>query len=262
MLVNDVEMGMPAGVEIAAIGPLNLSGMRCPDAIELIRSAVLLRKPLDIAICNAHTMLLALDDPEYAATLKKMTLLNDGIGANLANLILNGRSFADNLNGTDFVPTLLEQIGIPLRIYLLGAKEDQLQKTAARISEAYPAHTVVGSRNGYFNDNDIPQICKDINDARPDLLLVAMGNPIQEKFIVENRQHLTAGVAIGVGALFDFMSGSVPRAPKIIRSLRLEWLFRLLREPKRLSHRYVIGGPRFILEILRLKLRLRSLDRQ
>ncbi len=260
MLVEDVEMEMPVRAETTVIGPLNVSRLRCADAIQLIRSAIHLGQPLDIAICNAHTMLLALDDPQYAATLQKMTLLNDGIGANIASLMLNGRSFADNLNGTDFVPVLLEQVGIPLRIYLLGAKEDQLQQAAAHIAKVYPTHTVVGCRNGYFEESDIPKICQDVSEARPDLLLVAMGNPNQERFIVENRDQLSAVVTIGVGALFDFMSGSVPRAPRIVRALRLEWLYRLMREPKRLSHRYVIGGPRFLYEIFRLKLRNRKLN--
>jgi exopolysaccharide biosynthesis WecB/TagA/CpsF family protein len=112
---------------------------------------------------------------------------------------------------------------------------------------------VVGSRNGFFDQPEIPQICADVSDARPDLLLVAMGNPLQEKFIVEHRERLNACVAIGVGALFDFMSGSVARAPKAFRVLKLEWLYRMLQEPRRLFGRYMIGGPRFLYQILCLR---------
>lgn len=253
MLVNDVDMGMPVGTETAAIGPLNVARLRGVDAIQLIRSAVLLRKPLDIAICNAHTMLLAMDDPDYEAVLKEMTLLNDGVGVQIASYLLHGRVFEDNLNGTDLIPAVLEQIGISLRIYLLGAGEEQVQKTRAHIAENYPAHAVVGVRTGYFDHTEVPQICAEISDTKPDLLLVAMGNPIQENFIVQNRRQLNVGVAIGVGALFDYMSGSVTRAPKLFRVLKLEWLYRLLREPRRLSGRYVIGGPRFLYKILNLR---------
>jgi len=253
LLVNELQVGLASGAETTAIGPLSISRLRVQEAIQLIRSAVVTRKPLDIAICNAHTLLLAFDNPHYASVLQKMTLLNDGAGADLASLVLSGRPFADNLNGTDLVPAVLEQVGLSLRIYLIGAREEQAQQTRAHIAKMYPHHTVVGVRNGYFEEADVPRICADISAARPDLLLVAMGNPLQEEFIVRHRDQLNVGVAIGVGALFDFLSGSAVRAPKALRVLRLEWLFRLIREPQRLGHRYLIGGPRFLIHVMKLR---------
>eukprot|EP00903_Cladosiphon_okamuranus_P000956 g954.t1 len=241
------------GADTARIGPFAIARLHLEEAVSLVRTSVEQRAPLDIAICNAHTVLTALDTPEYAETLKKMTLLNDGIGINLASRFLEGRPFPANLNGTDLLPSVLAGIGIPLRIYLLGAREDQVRGAMQHIETTYPDHQVVGCRNGFFRDEETAGICAEINATRPDLLLVAMGNPRQEFFITQNRDQLTVPVAVGVGALFDFMSGAVFRAPGFVRKAGLEWLFRLLQEPRRLFHRYVIGIPRFLFAVARFK---------
>lgn len=253
LAMNKVELDLQPWINTMEIGPLEISRLNRREAIGLIRSAVLRGERLDVAICNAHTVLTAIDDPEYAATLNRMTLLNDGIGIDLASRFLNGSPFPDNLNGTDFVPDVLKDIGLSLRIYLLGAEETQLQQARKHIEKTYPAHEVVGCRNGYFDMDDCQEVCAEISALRPDLILVAMGNPRQEKFIVQNRQNLNVKVAIGVGALFDFMSGSVARAPKIVRAAGLEWLFRLLQEPRRLFRRYVVGIPRFASAVFKFR---------
>ena len=251
--MNKVDLNLPIRADTTIIGPLAITRMRGAEAVQLVRSAVHMRFPLDIAICNAHTTLTALDDPAFAETLQQMTLLNDGIGVDLAARFLSGEPFPDNLNGTDFVPDILSDIDIPLRIFLLGATDRHVQLAKDHIETAYPMHQVVGARDGFFDLEASADICEEINEVHPDLLLVGMGNPRQEKFIVENRARLNATVTIGVGALFDFLSGAVVRAPKFVQSIGLEWLFRLLQEPRRLFRRYIIGIPRFFIALWKLK---------
>ncbi len=254
MFAKNVEaVGLLQFWKICQIGPLAIRRARSGEVIDLVRSSVKTRQPLDIAICNAHTVLSALDDPSYSGILERMTLFNDGVGLNLASRYLHGEKFPENLNGTDLVPRILGNIDVPLRIFLLGAQEMQVQRAKEHIGKTFPSHSVVGVRNGYFDMNDCGGICEEINRAEPDLVLVAMGNPRQETFIVQNRHRLTVPVAIGVGALFDFMSGSVVRAPGLVQAVGLEWLFRLLQEPRRLFRRYVIGIPRFFLALWKLK---------
>lgn len=253
MLMQDVKQEGTPTHPVSEIGPFAIESLTSLEATTLVRTAVNRRQPLDIAICNAHTFLTALDSPDYAETLQRMTLLNDGIGIGLASRFLHGRNFPENLNGTDLIPTILGGIGAPLRIYLLGAKEEQVQGARAHIEATFPNHKVVGCRNGYFGEDDSAGICAEINKVNPDLLLVAMGNPRQEFFISRNRPRLNVPVAIGVGALFDFMSGAVVRAPVLVQKLGLEWLFRLLQEPRRLFRRYVIGIPRFLIALLKIK---------
>ncbi|WP_299475634.1 WecB/TagA/CpsF family glycosyltransferase [uncultured Roseibium sp.] len=251
--MNKVDLNLPIRAGTTVIGPLSILRMKSEEAVQLVRTSVQLRYPLEIAICNAHTTLTAIDDPAFAKTLQQMTLLNDGIGIDLASRFLNGKDFPDNLNGTDLIPDILANVGIPLRIFLLGATEHRVKLASEHIEATYPLHEVVGYRNGYFDMDQSAAICDEINRTRPDLLLVGMGNPRQEDFIVQNRPELDATVAIGVGALFDFMSGSVIRAPKAVQAVGLEWLFRLLQEPRRLFHRYVVGIPRFFAALVKLK---------
>lgn len=253
MTVNNAQSDLARAAGSVRLGSLDILRLDRAQAIGLVRSSVEQRAALDIAICNAHTVLTALENPAYESVLRSMTLLNDGIGVEIAARWLTGTGFPSNLNGTDFVPALLMEIGVPLRIYLLGAREEQVQVAARQIQKIGPAHTIVGMRNGYFSAGDTDAICAAISAARPDLLLVAMGNPRQEQFIVANRGKLDATVAIGVGALFDFMSGSVVRAPAWLRAIGLEWLFRLLQEPRRLFRRYVIGIPKFLWAVRRMK---------
>ncbi|WP_346915632.1 WecB/TagA/CpsF family glycosyltransferase [uncultured Roseibium sp.] len=253
MLARNQDIDFSREIDSAKIGPLNILRMERAEAIDLIRTSVLSRQRMDIAICNAHTILSALDDPAYAETLQSLTLFNDGIGAELASKVLHGKGFPDNLNGTDLIPAILRNIGVPLRIFLLGAGEEQVRAAGVHIAETYPHHTVVGVRNGYFDPSDVDQICEMVKSASPDLLLVGMGNPRQEHFIAQHGDRMGATVAIGVGALFDFMSGAVIRAPKPIQNIGLEWLFRLLQEPRRLSKRYLIGIPRFFFKVRGLK---------
>lgn len=254
-MINSAEPQSASEIDRTEIGPFAIACLTSEDLIARVRAAVRRRSQLDIAICNAHTILTALDDPGYADTLQQMTLLNDGVGIDLASRFLGGRSFPENLNGTDLVPRLLRDIDVPLRLYLLGAGEPQVLGAKAHLEAVYPQHEIVGYRNGYFEDKDVAGIRADISAAGADLLLVAMGNPRQEIFITRNRPELDVPVAIGVGALFDFMSGSVVRAPKLVRAVGLEWLFRLLQEPRRLFRRYIIGIPRFLALLVKLKFR-------
>lgn len=253
MLARNQDIDFIREIDAAEIGPLNILRMERDAAVDLVRTSVLSRQRMDIAICNAHTILSALDNPDYADTLQSLTLFNDGIGAELASKILHGKGFPDNLNGTDLVPAILREIGVPLRIYLLGAAEEQVQAAGAHIAETYPQHSIVGIRNGYFDQTEVAEVCEAVKAASPDLLLVGMGNPLQEHFIAQHGDRMGATVAIGVGALFDFMSGTVIRAPKPIQNIGLEWLFRLLQEPRRLAKRYLIGIPRFFHKIHGLK---------
>jgi exopolysaccharide biosynthesis WecB/TagA/CpsF family protein len=251
MLARNQEIDFLREIDTAEIGPLNILRMERDEAIDLIRSSILSRQRMDIAICNAHTILSALDDPDYAEVLRSLTLLNDGLGTELASKIIHGKGFPDNLNGTDLVPAILQEIGDAAADLSSrrGRRAGPGGQGAYRVryprSLRWSAFATVTSTRA-----DVPEeICADGETLRsPDLLLVAMGNPRQEIFIARNRATGSEyPVAIGVGALFDFMSGAVVRAPKPIRTLGLEWLFRLLQEPRRLFRRYVIGIPRFLL---------------
>lgn len=211
-----------------------------------------------IAFLNANNANLAARDGDFARALHRFLILPDGVGVDIAAKLLYGAPFPANLNGTDFIPALLTGIGAPLKVALLGARLDSAKKAAAELGRIAPQHAYTVIADGFFGREDEPRILADIARLRPDILLIAMGVPRQERWIerVITAEHCTLPIA--VGALFDFLSGTVPRAPGWMRRLRLEWLFRLVLEPKRLFRRYVIGNPLFLSRVLRQRLALRK----
>ncbi|MEB0136037.1 WecB/TagA/CpsF family glycosyltransferase [Actimicrobium sp. CCC2.4] len=167
----------------------------------------------------------------------KIVLVNDGIGMDIAaKLVLKSR-FADNLNGTDFTPFLFDKAKVPLRVFLLGGRPE-VTKRAAVHAEQVLGQNVVGFCDGYAGMRNTPDLVQKINAVKAQVVLVAMGNPMQEQWILDHRASLDANLLMGIGALFDFWSGHKKRAPAVVKRLRLEWLYRLYLEPRRLLRRY------------------------
>ena len=235
------------------IGPLQIARLTAAQARARIDLAVGARTSLCVAFCNAHTAKLAFDDPAYADILRKMLVLNDGLGIDLAARALGHGAFPANLNGTDFVPAYLRDSARRLRIFLLGAKTEVLARATATIATRFPQHAVVGTRDGYFGDGEQAAIAKAITASESDIVLCAMGNPRQEKVMSALAAADVAPVLIGVGALFDFLADAVPRAPAWVRRARLEFVYRLMQEPRRLGRRYTIEVAEFLLAIARLR---------
>src|SRR5690606_33051647 len=165
-------------------------------------------------------------------------IVNDGIGMDIATFLIHRKKFRENLNGTDFTPFFLKELGDQAKVFLLGAKPG-IAKRAAEFLESQNIR-VAGYRNGYDEARDTQQLIADINASGATVVLVAMGNPYQEQWIIQHREQLQARTLMGVGALLDFLAGDKPRAPKIFQRLRLEWFYRLCLEPSRLIRRYTL----------------------
>ncbi|WP_434027981.1 WecB/TagA/CpsF family glycosyltransferase [[Pseudomonas] boreopolis] len=164
-------------------------------------------------------------------------IVNDGIGMDLGALLIHGRRFAQNLNGTDLIPYLCKRSPRPLRFFLLGSGAGIAFEAADLLRGM--GQDVVGTCDGYreFQAGEESLVDR-INASDADVLLVAFGNPLQERWIVEHGAQLRTPLVFGVGALLDFLSGNAQRAPAWVRRVRGEWLFRLFNEPKRLIKRY------------------------
>lgn len=243
----------------ASADRLDLEGVSVADLTrdELLAHLheVLERKTqLCLGFCNANMLLAALREPAYAAALRGFLLVSDGLGIDLCSALFRGRFFRENLNGTDLVPAFLAAETTPRTLYLLGARPGIAGAAARNLALAYPQHRVVGVRHGYFRPEEAGAVVAEINAAAPDILLVALGNPGQELFIAEHGARIDARLLMGVGALVDYTAGTATRAPEAVRALRLEWVFRLLREPRRLGRRYTLDVAVFLVTILRLRL--------
>jgi exopolysaccharide biosynthesis WecB/TagA/CpsF family protein len=179
----------------------------------------------------------------------EVIIVNDGVGMDIAALVRHGQRYRANLNGTDFVPRLLRELGSPKRVFLLGGRPGIADTAAIALLQGGNC-TLAGTQDGYSMGTP-QELQRQINESGADIVLVALGNPLQEIWIRDNLAALKPRLFISVGALFDFLSGSVTRAPGWVRRMRLEWCFRLLREPRRMGRRYTVDVLRFMVLCLR-----------
>ncbi|MBK8961692.1 MAG: WecB/TagA/CpsF family glycosyltransferase [Candidatus Competibacteraceae bacterium] len=205
-----------------------------------------------LAFVNPDCLNIAYRNERYRAVLQSAArVLPDGIGLKIGCRML-GVGLAANVNGTDLFPRLCERAAREgLRLFLLGARPGVAEQVAANMRQRYPALVVAGVQHGYFDSSEQDAIIERINDSRAHLVLVAFGVPRQELWLAEHHQRLRPPVRLGVGGLFDFYSGRIPRAPLWLREIGLEWVWRLAQEPGRMWRRYLLGNPLFLYRVWR-----------
>lgn len=235
---------------------LKINILNKKEALSICENYFKSKKFNGIFFLNAHCCNIAMNDIQYADVINRCSLvLNDGIGVKLG-LSLFGIKEKENMNGTDFIPDVLDlAVKLNKNIYLLGGKIGVVDSVEEKLKHKNPSINIVGSHHGYFNKEESDEIINEINMKKVDLLIVGMGVPNQEKWISENSDKFTS-VKIGIagGAILDFLSENVSRAPVYIRNLKLEWLYRLYLEPKRLWRRYLIGNFKFIYYVIKEKI--------
>lgn len=242
-----------ARLNIMGVGVVNA---RAETAVATIDDEIGRGHRVKLAFLNAHGSNIAARDHDFRSCLNRFMVLNDGIGVDIAARILFGRRFNANLNGTDFIPRYLSTSRHRFRIFLLGGRPGIAERAAAAMKLRDWPHDVVGFHHGYFAPTDIPAVLRTVRASGADLLLVALGNPDQEKFVEQHFSAFNCELAICVGALFDFLAGAAPRAPRVMRRVGLEWLFRLILEPARLWRRYLLGNVVFLARLARARLTL------
>ncbi|MGI8773670.1 MAG: WecB/TagA/CpsF family glycosyltransferase [Actinomycetota bacterium] len=217
------------------------------QALGAVERAAEEASPALVAYVNAHTLNLAHEDPEYRSLLAGAALvLNDGVGVGLAAR-MKGDRFPANLNGSDFNPRILELAARRAwPVFFLGAEPGIAEQAARRLRERVPGLVVAGTRDGYFSRSEDAAVANAIAASGAKVVMVAMGNPLQERWLVANLAATGARLGVGVGAFFDFAAEKVARAPAWLNNIGLEWVWRLVQEPGRLWRRYVVGNPVFL----------------
>jgi len=202
---------------------------------------------------NAHVLNQSREQPALRAALKAADLVYcDGYGVRLAAKALDVE-IPHRMTGADWVwglATLCAAAG--QAVYLLGSEPGVAQQAAERLGCSHPQLRVAGTHHGYFalGSAHDERVVEDINERRPDIVLVGMGSPKQELWVQRNAHRLDADVVWTVGALFDYVSGRVPRAPGWLADNGLEWIFRLAIEPNRMWRRYLLGNPVFVSRVM------------
>lgn len=209
-------------------------------------------KKMFIVTANPETLMKSETDKELNKLLsdKETILVPDGIGVVKALKILN-YDVKERIAGIDIANTLLKY-GNELNksIYLFGAKQEVIDAMKEVLKKDYPSLELVGSSNGYVSDRD--KVFKEIIKLKPDIILVALGIPYQEKLIYKYLDKFDKGIFVGVGGSFDVISGQKKRAPKLFIKLNLEWLYRIVCEPKRIK-RFYESNIKFIFKVKKMK---------
>ena len=201
---------------------------------------------------NIHCMNTAWNDLEYKKIINSADLVYcDGAGVVAGSRIL-GFNLLQRMTGADWIYNLCELCAKgDYSIYLLGGEPGIAEQARDKLISKFPNLKIAGTHHGYFEQDYNRHLIEKINSTLPDILLVGMGTPKQEKWINENFDMLNAKIVCGVGALMDFVGGKVSRAPKWMLDNGMEWLYRLAVEPGRMWRRYVLGNPIFFFRVLK-----------
>lgn len=206
-------------------------------------------RPHAIYTPNSEIIMLAYKDEEFKNILNNADMLTaDGIGVVYASKILKN-PIEERAAGYDIACGVIDRIAETGHgLYLFGGKPGVAEKAKENIEKKHPFIRVVGTHNGYFDASQVSEIIDDINNSGADILFVCLGAPAQEKWINENMHKLKVRVCMGVGGSIDVIAGVAERAPEKWCNMGLEWLYRLLKQPKRFFR--MLALPKFGLTVL------------
>jgi N-acetylglucosaminyldiphosphoundecaprenol N-acetyl-beta-D-mannosaminyltransferase len=226
---------------------LHVAALDIKQTTRWIENEMLAGRPVMHADINTFKVVQMKDDVALFQSVAAADFISaDGMGIVWAARLL-GKKLPDRVTGIDLMLALVESAAKTGKtIYLIGAKPEIVAAVVAVFNNTYGDSLVKGFRDGYFRMEDSASIAQEIQQAGADMVFVGMNSPRKEHFLFQNR-HILKDIpfCMGVGGSFDVISGSIPRAPKWIQKIGMEWIFRLLQEPKRLLKRYTIDNLRF-----------------
>jgi len=195
---------------------------------------------------NVAKLVACRDDELLRSAVENSAIVNaDGQGVVLAARLL-GTRLPERVAGIDLMDALMARAAERgWRVFILGAKDEVLERASEVLAERHPGLILAGTRNGYFKPEETAGVCEQIRDAKTDVLFVAMGTPHKELFLAEHGPSLGVPLVMGVGGAIDVVAGVTRRAPLLWQRLGLEWLYRMLQEPRRMFRRYAVTNARF-----------------
>lgn len=222
------------------------------DLLSLLEYSFKGKNQIILTYANVNTINLAVNNLRFREAISEFNILHpDGIGVFLASRFLYGKNgFAKRITGSDFYNGLImKSIENNWSLFFFGDTDETLK----RIPQKHPDLRIAGSCNGFnFNLDDL---ISQISNSKPDILIVGLGSPKQEQWIIENKNKIQTKVIIAVGEGIKVFAGTKKRGLKFFQIIGLEWLVRLVNEPRRLWKRYLIGVPIFIFKIIFYKLK-------
>jgi exopolysaccharide biosynthesis WecB/TagA/CpsF family protein len=240
---------MVGGIATACLSRDELARMMLQDCMSAHTNNQ--RQPKLVFASNGHTIALAAKDPSFRKILEQADVIHaDGQAAVFASRMTDS-PIPERSATTDFIhdaAKLAAQHG--LRFFLLGTTEETNAEAARMLRAAYPGLQIVGRRHGYFSRDEEKELCDEINLTQPDVIWVGLSAPLEYEFSVRNKARLRAGWLVTCGGCYRFITGACKRAPRWMQAIGLEWLFRVVQEPRRLFWRYAATNPLAIFLLL------------
>ncbi|ACL77215.1 WecB/TagA/CpsF family glycosyltransferase [Ruminiclostridium cellulolyticum] len=238
--------------KLVNIAGINIDNITMEQAVERVYSFIDSGKNHSVYTPNAEIMMDGITNKQLKEILNSADILvADGAGVVLASKIL-GKSVAEKVSGFDLAKNLLiASSKRPIKFFLFGGKPGIPERAHANVICDYPGAEIVGTRNGYFSQEDESEIINQINNSGADVLFVCLGAPKQEQWIHKHKEQLNVKVCMGLGGTIDILAENVKLAPDFFRNHGLEWLYRLYKEPWRFKR--MLRLPKFILYILGIK---------
>ncbi len=229
------------------------------QTVELVEKYIQTKTPLHLMGVNADKLNEAQRNEQMKRIINSCGVINaDGASVIWASRFLK-KPLPERVAGIDLMESLVVRSAQKgYRIYLLGARQEVVEKTASNLQMKNSNLIIAGVHNGYFQETDWPDISEKLRKANPDIVFVGITSPVKENLIEYLQAEGHKAVFMGVGGSFDVISGKIPRAPLWMQKAGLEWLFRVMQEPRRLFRRYFAGNFIFVVSILTERFRKRK----
>ena len=229
------------------------------DTMQLIRTSIIERTPIQHVVVNAAKMVNAQRDEKLRQSIIESDVVNaDGQAVVWASRFL-GKPLPERVAGIDLMENLVQMAHQNrFKIFFLGAEKDVVESVVIKYKEKFGEDIIAGFRDGYFQEHEELNIAEFIADSQADILFVAMTSPKKEIFLNRYKEILKTPFVMGVGGSFDVVSGKVKRAPIWMQRSGLEWFYRVVQEPRRMWRRYLVTNTLFVWYVLKARFNLRK----
>lgn len=243
--------------EVKNILGVNVANITLKNIVPTINDLIERKRRVTVFGANPHAINLYQTNSEFRKAFDNTTLIYpEGIGTVIASKILahlsarQEKSLQGKTTLMDYIYNLFELAKKrKWSIYILGGREEVSDQALMNLKNRFP-HLKIQGHHGYFSEKETRKIIAGINEVKPTILFVAMGSPKQEVWIDKHKDKINSKAFLGIGGSIDIIAGVIPRAPKIVRSVGLEWVYRTYKEPKRLWRRYIIGNVIFLSRVM------------
>jgi N-acetylglucosaminyldiphosphoundecaprenol N-acetyl-beta-D-mannosaminyltransferase len=224
------------------------------ETLSLIDNAILNKKKIQHVVVNAAKIVNMKKDKELYDAVANCDIINaDGQSVIWASRILN-KPLPERVTGIDLMENIVKLAhDKKYKIFFFGAKEEIVKKVVDIYSEQYSSSIIAGYRNGYFKKEQEEETARNIAASKADILFVAIPSPMKEIFLDKYSDVIKCSFTMGVGGSFDVVSGLIPRAPRWMQRLGMEWFFRLIQEPRKMWKRYLKTNSLFIYYLIKEK---------